>query len=76
MPLVAVLLLMRRWFIPHNYRQLGLQLFIAMVVYGVGMVWAVLTKRVFHVGDLGGGGGLAEAVTPVTADAEVYQADA
>src|ERR1035438_3831632 len=49
MPLLAALLLMRRWFIPHNYRQLGLQLFIAIVVYGLGLLWAFLTNRALHV---------------------------
>jgi O-antigen/teichoic acid export membrane protein len=48
-PLVAVLLLMQRWFVPHNYRQLGLQLFIAGIVYGLGLLWTVLTNRALRV---------------------------
>jgi O-antigen/teichoic acid export membrane protein len=51
-PLVLALLLMRYWFIPHNYRQLALQLFIAGVVYGLGILWAFLTKTVLRVGEL------------------------
>jgi O-antigen/teichoic acid export membrane protein len=74
-PLVAVLLLMRRWFIPHNYRQLGLQLFIAIVVYGLGLLWAFLTNRALRVSEFGANGSAAEAAS-VTAGAEVYQADA
>jgi O-antigen/teichoic acid export membrane protein len=76
LPLLGALLLMRRWLIPHNYWQLGLQLSIAVIVYGVGMVWAVLTKRVFQVGELGGNGVAAVTAGAVTADAEVYHADA
>jgi O-antigen/teichoic acid export membrane protein len=51
-PLVAVLLLMQRWFVPHNYRQLGLQLLIAGIVYGLGLLWATLTKQALRVSDL------------------------
>ena len=75
-PLLAALLLMRRWFIPHNYRQLGLQLFIAIVVYGLGLLWAFLTNRALHVGEFGANGSSAQAASAVTAGPEVYQADA
>ena len=51
-PLVAVLLLMQRWFVPHRYWQLAVQLLIGGTVYGLGLVWAVVTKRVLRVGDL------------------------
>jgi O-antigen/teichoic acid export membrane protein len=51
-PLVLVLLLMRRWFIPHNYRQLAVQLAIGGVVYGLGLLWVIATKRAFQVGEL------------------------
>jgi O-antigen/teichoic acid export membrane protein len=51
-PLVLVLLLMRRWFIPHTYRQLAVQLLIAGVVYGLGLLWVFTTKRAVHVGEL------------------------
>ena len=51
-PLVAVLLLMRRWFVPHNYRQLGLQFLIASSVYGLGLLWAVLRNRALRVSEL------------------------
>jgi O-antigen/teichoic acid export membrane protein len=52
-PLVMVLLLMRRWFIPHNLRQLALQLLIGSTVYGLALLWAFMTKRAFRVGELG-----------------------
>jgi len=54
LPLVAVLLVMKRyWFVPHNYRQLGLQLFIAAAVYGLIILWAFKTNRALRVGELG-----------------------
>ncbi len=48
-PMVAVLLLMRRWFVPHNYVQLALQLLAAALTYGLGLLWAILTKRALHI---------------------------
>jgi O-antigen/teichoic acid export membrane protein len=51
LPLAAVLLLLQRWFIPHNYRQLGIHLVIGLSVYGLGLLWASLTKHVLRVGD-------------------------
>jgi O-antigen/teichoic acid export membrane protein len=51
-PLVAALLLMRRWYHPHNYRQLAPQLLIAGAVYGLGALWVVTSKRAFAVGEL------------------------
>ena len=53
MPLIAALLLMRRWFHPHHYSGLLLQMAIAGAVYGVGVLWVFKTKRAFKVGDLG-----------------------
>jgi O-antigen/teichoic acid export membrane protein len=49
LPLAAVLLLMQRWFVPHNYRGLGLQLVIAAAVYGTGLLWVVSTHRALRV---------------------------
>jgi O-antigen/teichoic acid export membrane protein len=75
MPLVAALLLMRRWFHPHTYKQLALQLVIAGAVYGVGAFWVHATKRTFKIGKLT----LKEATAPVAngmgAAVEVYQPD-
>jgi O-antigen/teichoic acid export membrane protein len=48
-PLVAVLLLMRRWFVPHNYFQLAIQLLLGSVVYGAGLLWAIWTRKVWLV---------------------------
>ena len=51
MPLVAALLLMQRWFVPHNYRGLGLQLIIAGAVYGLGILATVLTKHALRLNE-------------------------
>lgn len=51
-PLVLVLLLMKKWFIPHTYRQLGVQLAIGGAVYGLGLLWLYATKRVLKTGEL------------------------
>jgi O-antigen/teichoic acid export membrane protein len=48
-PLAAVLWLMKFWFIPHNYRQLGVQFLIAGSVYGLGLLWAYRSKRLLRV---------------------------
>jgi O-antigen/teichoic acid export membrane protein len=52
-PMVAVLLLMRRWFIPHRLGELLIQLLIAGSVYAVGLVWAFWAHRAWDVGRLG-----------------------
>jgi hypothetical protein len=52
MPLVAALLLMKQWFVPHNYRELGLQLAIGGAVYGAGLAWAYFTNRALSTGEL------------------------
>jgi O-antigen/teichoic acid export membrane protein len=77
-PLAAVLLLMRRWFIPHNYRQLGLQLFIAALVYGLGLLWAVWTNQALSVSDRAlndRSGSLPPGSSLVSAPEEIYQQD-
>lgn len=51
-PLVLALVLMKRWFIAHNYSELALQLCIAGVVYGLGLLWAYLGNYAFRIGDL------------------------
>src|SRR5882724_792204 len=51
-PLVAVLLFMRRWFPVHRLIPLMTEIVLAMAFYGVGLWWAVRTRRVYEVGDL------------------------
>jgi O-antigen/teichoic acid export membrane protein len=48
-PMVAVLLLMRHWFIAHNYFQLAIQLVAGGTVYGVGLFWAIWTRKAWQV---------------------------
>jgi O-antigen/teichoic acid export membrane protein len=68
-PVVAVLLLMQRWYIPHRLGPLLIQLVIASLVYGVGLAWAFWTDRAWDVGVLG-----ANAEDEVTlAIVETYQ---
>jgi O-antigen/teichoic acid export membrane protein len=76
-PLVLVLLLMRRWFVPHHYLQLALQLLIGGTVYGLGLLWVVLTKRAFHVGELASGSPDAPAAVQIGSaePVETYQSE-
>lgn len=53
MPVIAVLLLMRRWFIPHHFGPLVIQVAIAALTYGAGLAWAFWTHRAWDVGSLG-----------------------
>jgi len=48
-PLVGALFLLRRWFIPHHLLPLAEQTLIALAVYGVGLAWAVWTRRAWQV---------------------------
>jgi O-antigen/teichoic acid export membrane protein len=52
MPLVAALLLLKLWFVPQNYRELGLQLVIGGTVYGAGLAWAYFSNRALRTGEL------------------------
>jgi hypothetical protein len=48
-PLVCVLLLLQRWFVPHHYLQLAEQMSIGLAVYGVGIAWAVWSRKVWQI---------------------------
>jgi hypothetical protein len=50
-PMALVLLLMRRWFVPHGYKQLAIHLFAGGVVYGGCLAWAYVTGKALHVAD-------------------------
>lgn len=54
-PLITVLLLMKQWFIPHNYLQLAVHLGVAGAVYGLALGWAFASKRAMQIGDLTAG---------------------
>jgi O-antigen/teichoic acid export membrane protein len=48
-PLVAALLLVRRWFLAHTFLQLALQLAIGLGTYGAGLAWAVWKRKIWTV---------------------------
>jgi O-antigen/teichoic acid export membrane protein len=48
-PLVLTLLFMRHWFVAHNYFQLAIHLMVGFGVYGVGLLWAVWTRKAWKV---------------------------
>ncbi len=52
-PMIAVLLLMQRWFVPHRLSQLLLQSAIAGGVYALGLAWAFWANRAWDIGHLG-----------------------
>lgn len=51
-PFAVCLLLMQRWYVPHTWRGLGVQLLIGGMVYGAGLLWAHRTERVLRTGEL------------------------
>jgi O-antigen/teichoic acid export membrane protein len=51
-PLLVALIAMQRWFVPHTYFQLAVQLAIAGVVYGTGLLWALKSNRLWSVREL------------------------
>ena len=76
LPLAAVLLLMQRWFVPHNYRQLAVQLLIGAAVYGLGLLWVVMSNRALRVEDSSLRGRSIEGQTVVVSPPEeIYQQD-
>jgi putative effector of murein hydrolase LrgA (UPF0299 family) len=71
-----VLLLLQRWFVPHNYRQLALQFLIGGSVYGLGILWAFLSNKALRVGELAAKKDATAAESKVVAPpVEIYQQD-
>ncbi|PYV44847.1 MAG: hypothetical protein DMG94_12930 [Acidobacteria bacterium] len=62
-PLIVALLLMKQWFVPHNYVQLSAHLVVAGTVYGLSLSWAFASKRAMKVGTLHSPGPLEPAAT-------------
>jgi O-antigen/teichoic acid export membrane protein len=52
LPLTAALIALQRWFVPHDYLHLLIQLLIAGIIYGAALLWAFKTKRLWHVREL------------------------
>jgi len=51
-PMVLLLVWLQQKSAPHGLVQLGIRAAVALIVYGVGVLWAVWTKRAWRVGDL------------------------
>lgn len=66
-PLIITLLLMKRWFIPHNYLQLAVHVGVAGIVYGAALGWAFISRRALSIGQLRSGVGTDE-LTGVAAE--------
>ncbi len=49
LPVIATLLAMRHWFFARNYLQVGLQILISLIPYGIGLAWAFWTGRVWRI---------------------------
>jgi O-antigen/teichoic acid export membrane protein len=74
-PLALVLLVMRRWFTPHTYGQLAVQVLVGGAVYGLGLLWVFASKRALKVGELVPKGESAPIENGVSAPMEAYQED-
>jgi O-antigen/teichoic acid export membrane protein len=74
-PLLATLLLMQLWYQPHTYRGLALQLVIAGVVYGLGLLWVFKTNRAFRVGELATKDAPVSVVAAASTPIEAFQED-
>jgi O-antigen/teichoic acid export membrane protein len=48
-PAVIALLLVRRWFFARTYPEVLLQIVIGLVPYGIGLAWAIWSKRIWKV---------------------------
>jgi O-antigen/teichoic acid export membrane protein len=67
-PTVGILLLMRRWFFARNYLELGMQILISLIPYGLGLAWAFWTKRLWSVPQLATANGMDEVGTALIQD--------
>lgn len=49
LPTVVSLLAVSHWFFARNYLQVGLQIIVGLAPYGVGLSWALWTKRLWRI---------------------------
>jgi len=47
-PTIASLLWMRHWFFAQSYLQVAMQILVGLLPYGLGLIWAIRTKRVWQ----------------------------
>jgi O-antigen/teichoic acid export membrane protein len=63
LPTIAALLLMRHWFFARTYLQVGLQIVIGLMPYGLGLAWAFSRGHMWEVDGLSIGNELEEVKT-------------
>lgn len=63
-PMVVVMLLLKHWFVPHNYWQLAFHLTVSGLTYSSGLAWAFSAKRLTHVSPEAG---ISTELTPTAA---------
>jgi hypothetical protein len=51
-PLVGILLGMQQWSYAHNYLHLAINMMAGLGVYGLGLLWAIRTRRIWSVGEI------------------------
>jgi hypothetical protein len=51
-PLVGILLGMQHWHYAHNYLRLGINMSTGLAAYGIGLLWAIRTRRIWNVGEI------------------------
>jgi hypothetical protein len=39
---------LKRWFVPHTYLQVALQILLALIPYGAGVLWAFYSNRIWN----------------------------
>jgi O-antigen/teichoic acid export membrane protein len=71
LPLATTLVLLRRWHVPHTYRQLIPQLLLGGLVYAIGIGWVYWSDRGLKTGDLGAAPGTI-VLEPIPATAQEY----
>ncbi len=49
LPTVVTLMAMRRWFFARNYLQVGFQIMISLIPYGIGLAWAFWAGRLWRI---------------------------
>jgi hypothetical protein len=71
-PMIVVLLLLRRWLVPHSLLQLSFHVLTGGAVYTLGLLWAYLSGAALRVGNLAPLGGRAtpEVLTPLVKNYE------
>ncbi|HZQ70138.1 MAG TPA: oligosaccharide flippase family protein [Terriglobales bacterium] len=51
-PLIGILVGMQRWSYAHNYLHLAINMAAGLGIYGLGLLWAIRTRRIWNVGEI------------------------